>query len=169
MNFLINWGKNLLCDKFSHIQTWQWFQLFLDSLLSAIALLSSVRWLSPLFIVIPGAYQMNRPLPSSKNPHFRNEARCTTFLVNMSFIAWEWKMISISKAEHLPLFWNRGPGELGNGLFEHKTNPVLYTRKYIRHVKNVPNFFPTATRSRGFNHRVQISFGGCNWSPHEEK
>ena len=25
-------------------------------------------------------------------------------------------MISLSKAEHLPSFWNRGPGELGNGL-----------------------------------------------------
>ena len=24
-------------------------------------------------------------------------------------------MISISKAEHPPSFWNRGPGELGNG------------------------------------------------------
>ena len=55
-------------------------------------------------------------------------------------------MISISKAEYLPLFWNIGPGELGNGLFEHKTYPVLYTRKYIRYVENVPNFFPTATR-----------------------
>jgi len=29
---------------------------------------------------------VNRPLPSSKNPHFQNEARCTTFLVKMSFI-----------------------------------------------------------------------------------
>ena len=28
----------------------------------------------------------NRPLPSSKNPPFQNEARCTTFLVKMSFI-----------------------------------------------------------------------------------
>ena len=30
--------------------------------------------------------ESNRPLPSSKNPHFQNEARCTTFLVKMSFI-----------------------------------------------------------------------------------
>ena len=29
--------------------------------------------------------QINRPLPSSKNPHFQNEATCTTFLVKMSF------------------------------------------------------------------------------------
>ena len=53
----------------------------------------------------------NRPLPSSKNPHFQNEARCTTFLVKMSFICMRMKMISISKAEHLPSFWHRGPGE----------------------------------------------------------
>ena len=30
--------------------------------------------------------KLNRPLPSSKNPHFQNKARCTTFLVKMSFI-----------------------------------------------------------------------------------
>ena len=40
----------------------------------------------------------NRPLPSSKNPHFQNEAKCTTFLVKMSLI------------------WYRGLGELANGL-----------------------------------------------------
>ena len=38
------------------------------------------------------------------------------FLWKWVLFAWEWKMISISKAEHLPSFWNRGPGELGNGL-----------------------------------------------------
>ena len=35
----------------------------------------------------PGRYHnkaiFNRPLPSSKKPHFQNEARCTTFLVKM--------------------------------------------------------------------------------------
>ena len=33
----------------------------------------------------------NRPLPSPKNPHFQNEARCTTFLVKWILFAWEWK------------------------------------------------------------------------------
>ena len=33
----------------------------------------------------------NRPLPSSKNPHFQNEARCTIFLVKMSFICMRMK------------------------------------------------------------------------------
>ena len=35
----------------------------------------------------------------------------------------EWNMISISKAEHLLSFWNRGPRKLGNGLFESSTSP----------------------------------------------
>ena len=39
------------------------------------------------------------------------------FLWKWVLFAWEWKMISILKAEHLPSFWNRGPGELGNSLF----------------------------------------------------
>ena len=30
--------------------------------------------------------QNNRPLPSSENAHFQNEARCTTILVEMNFI-----------------------------------------------------------------------------------
>ena len=29
---------------------------------------------------MPKAEAKNRPLPSSKNPHFQNEAKCTTFL-----------------------------------------------------------------------------------------
>ena len=29
----------------------------------------------------------NRPPPSSKNPHFQNEEKCTTFLEKMSFIS----------------------------------------------------------------------------------
>ena len=33
----------------------------------------------------------NGPLPSSKNPHFQNEAKCTAFLVKMSFICMRMK------------------------------------------------------------------------------
>ena len=35
--------------------------------------------------------KFNRPLPSSKNPHFQNETKCTTFLVKMSFICMRMK------------------------------------------------------------------------------
>ena len=34
---------------------------------------------------------VNRPLPSSKNPHFQNEARCSNFFVKMSFICMRMK------------------------------------------------------------------------------
>jgi len=46
----------------------------------------------------------NKPLPSSKNPHFQNEAKFTAFLVKMSFICMRMKIISISKAAHLTSF-----------------------------------------------------------------
>ena len=32
------------------------------------------------------AQPCNRPLPSFKNPHFQNEARCTTFKAKMSYL-----------------------------------------------------------------------------------
>ena len=50
------------------------------------------------------------PLLSSKNPHFHNGAKSSTFLVKMSFICMRLKIISISKAEHLTSFWWTGLG-----------------------------------------------------------
>ena len=35
--------------------------------------------------------KFDRPLPSSKNPHFQNEAKCSTFLVKISFICMRMK------------------------------------------------------------------------------
>ena len=51
----------------------------------------------------------NRPLPSSKNPHFQNEGKCTTVLVKMTLFTWEWKIVTITKAGHSTSFWYRGP------------------------------------------------------------
>ena len=53
---------------------------------------------------------LNRPLPSSKNPHFQNEAKCTTFLVKMSFI-WNEKSFPYQRLSTYPRFdtetrWN---------------------------------------------------------------
>jgi len=63
------------------------------------------------------------------------------FLWKWVLFAWDWKMIAISKAEHLPSFWNRGPGGLGNGLMSRVTRPV--TRASL----NEPTFhiFPYET------------------------
>ena len=47
------------------------------------------RRLQPQVSPFPFKYALtlrNRPLPSSEDPHFQNEARCTTSLVKMSFI-----------------------------------------------------------------------------------
>ena len=48
---------------------------------------------------------------------FKMRLGAQPFLWKWVLFAWEWKMISISKAEHLPSFWHRGPEELGTGLF----------------------------------------------------
>ena len=56
-----------------------------------------------------------RPLPSSKNPHFQNEARCTTFLVKMSFICMRMKNDLHIKGWGPTLALKQRPGELGNG------------------------------------------------------
>ena len=49
------------------------------------------------------------------------------FLWKWVLFAWEWKIISISKAEHLTSFWNKGPREPGNGLL---TNPYCPVHTY---------------------------------------
>ena len=57
----------------------------------------------------------NWPFPSSKNSHFRNEAKFKTSLVKMKFICiWEEKNIFISMALLLASLWNRGLRRLEN-------------------------------------------------------
>ena len=55
---------------------------------------------------------------------FKMRLGAQPFLWKWVLFAWEWKMISISQAEHLPSFWNRGLEELGNGLFMHRRSVV---------------------------------------------
>ena len=47
---------------------------------------------------------------------FKMRPSAQPFLWKWVLFAWEQKMISISKAEHLTSFWYRGLGELGNSL-----------------------------------------------------
>ena len=49
---------------------------------------------------------------------FKMRLGAQPFLWKWVLLAWEWKIISRSKDEHLPSFGNRGPGELGNGLLQ---------------------------------------------------
>ena len=58
---------------------------------------------------------INRSFPSSKNPHFGNQAKCKTFLVSF---AREETIPYISMVSHLASFWNRRLEQFGNGLFD---------------------------------------------------
>ena len=49
--------------------------------------------------------------PVPKTLTFKMRLGAQPFLWKWVLFAWEWKMISISKAEHLPSFWNRGRGK----------------------------------------------------------
>ena len=62
----------------------------------------------------PGIVFLNRPFPIFKTSHFQNAAWCKTFLVKMimSFIC---KRIK-HPTSHLASLWNRGLGQLENGL-----------------------------------------------------
>ena len=62
---------------------------------------------------------------------FKMRPGAQPFLWKWVLLAWEWKMISISKAEHLSSFWNRGPGELGNGLLIREKKLVNNNRSFI--------------------------------------
>ena len=59
-----------------------------------------------------GHFRVPKPLT------FKMRLGAQPFLWKRVLFAWEWKMISISKAEHLLSFWSRGLGELGNGLLK---------------------------------------------------
>ena len=64
----------------------------------------------------PSLLTNHGPLPGSKNPHFQNEAKCTTFLVKMSFICMRMKNLLHIKgwALNLVLIQRRGIGLLVN-------------------------------------------------------
>ena len=88
--------------------------------------------------------EKNRPLPSSKNPHFQNEARCTTFLVKMSFICLRMKNDFHIKGWAPTLVLKQRPGELENGLLVRTLH-----RYFGGHSSNLrkPEFFRLSFRT----------------------
>ena len=76
------------------------------------------------------------------------------FLWKWVLFTWEWKIISISKAEHLTSFWYRGPGDLENGLLPSKKSVELPENLTIACVFLQPQriclwvLFPTITSDR---------------------
>ena len=70
-------------------------------------------------------YKVNRLLPSSKNPHFQNEAKCTTFLVKMSFIYMRMKNNFHIKGLALNLVLIQRHGETRKSPIEQPRNIIL--------------------------------------------
>ena len=86
------------------------FSWFLCSLLHRLAVRISLPFHDYLSLTL------NRPHPSSKNPHFQNETRCTTFPVKMNFICMRMKNHFHIKGWTPTLVLKQRRGELGNGL-----------------------------------------------------
>ena len=87
---------------------------------------------------------LNRPLASSKTLIFKIRPNAQPFLWKWVLFAWEWKIIFISKAEHLNSFWCTDSGELGNGVLSSCDQDSAYCqvdRWYIRSDKNVTVIF----------------------------
>ena len=93
---------------------------------------------------------------------FKMRLGAQPFLWKRVLFAWEWNMISVSKAEHLPWYWNRGPGELENVLlldFWHQ-NGAQFSRWLqlilIWKVSTQPQFESESflIRSQGFLHAL---------------
>ena len=85
---------------------------------SAIAFLGSLWYMKS-----PERLYDKRPLPSSKNPHFQTEAKCTAFLVKMSFVWMRMKNHFHIKGQALNLVWIQRPGELRNVVKIHEIVP----------------------------------------------
>ena len=68
--------------------------------------------------------QTNRPFPSSKKFHFQNEAKCETFVVEMSFNYDANKTYFHNKGFALSLVLKVKRFELGNGLFTYSSNSL---------------------------------------------
>ena len=66
----------------------------------------------------------NRPLPASKNPHFQNEAKCTTFVVKMSVICMRMKNLLHIKGWALNLVLIQRPEGTRNWLIGQFLFPV---------------------------------------------
>ena len=108
------WKVSSQCSLISYISMLGNFDVFL--ILRSWKLAFFINTIPTLFHISQerldslGHFRVPKPLT------FKMRLGVQPFLWKWVLFAREWKIISISKAEHLPSFWNRGPGELGNCL-----------------------------------------------------
>ena len=103
--------KNSLASTFNEYRTGYPFQCKVSTLSFCVSFNNRVwEWITNC-ITSHGHFRVPKTLT------FKMRPSAQLFLWKWVLFAWEWKIISISKAEHLTSFWYRGPRELGNGLF----------------------------------------------------
>ena len=89
-----------------------------------------------------GHFRVPRTLTFKMRPSAR------PFLWKWVLFAREWKVTSISKAEHLTSFWYRGPEEVGNSLFEPIPTQSTSKRLIVKDVRHKSRYL-IATYFRG--------------------
>ena len=88
-------------------------------------ILALIEWLW-LRWGVPRWNTVNRPLPSTKNPRFQNEARCTTFLVKMTFICMRMKNNFHIKGWAPTLVLKERPGGTWKWLISFRSSNLSY-------------------------------------------
>ena len=101
-------------------------------------------WPSIFFLSI-GHFRVPKTLTFKMRPSPQS------FLWKWVLFAWEWKIISISKAEHLTSFWYRGPGELGTGIIYYQFGRPQLPSNKARCKQNCNNHGPVVLAVANYN------------------
>ena len=119
-----------------------------------------------------------RPLPSSKNPHFQNEAKCTTFLVKMSFICIRMKNHLLIKGRALNLVLIQRPGGTRKWPFRDRCDAARRSAASVRY-RNCADitilmceqkpYYPVWFSCRRKSYRQPISFPGAYTLSYRER
>ena len=109
-------------------------------------------------IYICGTFHLNRPYPSSWNPHFQNEAKCSTFLVKMSFIGMRIKNHFHIKGWELNLVLKQRPG----GTWKW---PIVTFFTFVLYVKRQSQAFPQFLREKPWERVTRLISNNTSSQP----
>ena len=103
--------------------------------------------------VEPSFWKDNRPLTSSKNPHFQKEAKCTAFLAKMTFICMRMKKHFHIKSWGLNVVLMQRPGGSRNGLLLTTVEPRLTATSVIQSHRCYSHFFSAPKKGNTFPYK----------------
>ena len=101
---------------------------------------------------------LNRPYPSSWIPHFQNEAKCSTFLVKMSFISMKIKNHFHIKGWELNLVLKHRPGGT-------RKWPIVTFFTFVLHVKRQSQAFPQFLREKPWERVTRLVSNNTSSQP----